>query len=151
MFRLIILAGVAGSGKSTYAEKLALEIKATIISSDKIRGEICGDETDQSSNDYIFREVIPERLKNAIKAGNCIYDATSVDRFSRKLPIRIGKEYKAQIECHYFEPNVEIAKKQNAARKRVVPIHAIEAQARRWQVPSFDEGFAVLFAIPVQI
>ena len=67
----IVMVGLAGSGKSTLAQKLKEKYVhvygesddfgrsnvVDIISSDAIRGELLGDENDQSKNDLVFKEV----------------------------------------------------------------------------------------------
>lgn len=138
---LYIIAGVAGAGKSTYAAKLAQEINAKIVSSDQCRLEICGNEEDQSANNYIFQDIIPHKIGEVLVWGNCIYDATNCSSFSRKMPIRIAKQFGAKAECHYFKVDTEKAIRQNEQRTRNVPISVIYKQARNWEMPTLEEGF----------
>ena len=52
---LILLVGVPGSGKTTYAEKYVEEHPNTIhISSDRIRAELWGSEATQGDNNEVF-------------------------------------------------------------------------------------------------
>lgn len=54
-----------------------------IFSSDAIRAEVFGDETDQTHNQKVF-EILHKRLRLALKNGkNCIYDATNLNRKRR--------------------------------------------------------------------
>lgn len=139
---LIILAGIAGSGKSTYADKLAKKIGAMIVSTDKIRGELCGgDETDQSKNGLLFNVVIPQRITKALNAGeSVIYDATNVTVRDRNA-IRKLAASNVLVECHYIPPDVKTAKKQNLARARFVPEFVIDKHAEKWVEPSVSENF----------
>jgi len=60
---------------------------------------------------------------------------------ARKVIIDIAKKYNTIISCHYFNPDVELAKKQNKSRDRQVPEHVIDSQAAKWVEPSLEEGF----------
>ena len=56
MQKLIVMVGVPGSGKSTYA-KNTFSKTAEILSSDALRKELLGNENDQKHNDYVFAEL----------------------------------------------------------------------------------------------
>ncbi|MGA3019708.1 MAG: AAA family ATPase [Bryobacteraceae bacterium] len=51
--RIVVLVGLPGSGKSTYLERLG----APALSSDRIRGLLADDETDQTIHDRVFQTV----------------------------------------------------------------------------------------------
>ena len=52
---LILLVGIPGSGKTTYAEKYIKENpNAVHLSSDKIRAELWGNEATQGDNNEVF-------------------------------------------------------------------------------------------------
>ena len=68
MSDLIMLVGVSYSGKSFYAEQLAKQTGAIIVSSDAIRGELWGDENDQRNPAKVF-EVVHSRIHNLLKEG----------------------------------------------------------------------------------
>ena len=54
--KLIVMVGLPGSGKSTYAKELIKKGRADIIlSSDAIREELTGDESNQTVNDKVFK------------------------------------------------------------------------------------------------
>ena len=75
---MTMMVGLAASGKSTYAKKLANDTDAIILSSDAIRWELFGDETDQEHNQQVFQE-LHERAKECLCDGrNVIYDATNI-------------------------------------------------------------------------
>ena len=53
--KLFLMVGLSASGKSTIAKGLAEDYKAVIVSSDAIREEICGNVSDQSKNEEVFK------------------------------------------------------------------------------------------------
>ena len=76
MAKFIMLAGLPGSGKSTYAEELVRKEGFVVHSSDKIREEL-GDVNDQSKNEQVFT-ILHKRIKEDLRSGkNVIYDATN--------------------------------------------------------------------------
>lgn len=142
MNRLIILCGISGSGKSTYAAKLAVLIGGTIVCPDSLRKEVRGDESDMKADGHIWNELVPLRLREALTKGHAVFDATQLNPKARKPIIAIGKEMGAQIEAHFFPPDVVKAKEQNLMRLRQVPSEIIDKQSAKWKEPSLDEGFA---------
>ena len=80
---LIVLMGIPGSGKSTWAEQYVFRCDAsfTIVSSDAIRKQLCGDVNDQSRNVEVWETVLNQilghetekrrRLMNQIPSGLC--------------------------------------------------------------------------------
>lgn len=55
---LIMLVGIPGSGKSTYADKLVKDNPEIIVhSSDKLREELYGDSSIQGDNGKLFEEL----------------------------------------------------------------------------------------------
>lgn len=71
----IMMVGLVGSGKSTYAKQLSDDINAIICNSDAIREELFGNENIQNQNEEVFR-VLHKRIKNNLKNGkNTIYDS----------------------------------------------------------------------------
>ena len=62
---MTMMVGLAASGKSTYAKKIVNDTDAIILSSDAIRWELFGDETDQEHNQQVFQE-LHKRAKNGL-------------------------------------------------------------------------------------
>lgn len=142
--KIIQLVGIPASGKSTYAAILAAELNAAIINGDTIRGELSGgDETDQSNNTLIFNKIIPERIIENIKNGvPVILDNTGICVRDRKMALDHGKLLSVEVECHYFEPNLDQARIWNKQRTRVVPDFVFDRMLAKWQVPTNSEGFS---------
>lgn len=145
--KFIVIAGIPGSGKSFYAKKLAQEIDAEIVCPDTLRKEVTGSESDMSRDGYIWGSLVEERIKLIvlIRDKSVIFDATQINRKARKSITYIAKQLKnIDLECHYFEPDVKVAKFQNLKRDRKVPENIIDSFAAKWEAPSLDEGFSVL-------
>jgi predicted kinase len=137
---LTLLVGCSGSGKSTYAATL-LNPDTLIICPDSIRGELSGDENDQSWNGLIFSRIIPIRIHGAwIQRKHVVLDATNYCRKNRKGIIERAKECGYRVEAHVLRVPIEVCKARNAGRSRVVPESVIDNQFTRWQEPSLDEG-----------
>ena len=84
MTKLILLVGVPGSGKTTYAKRLVRETpNTTHVSSDAIRKELYGDESVQQNPRIVF-EVMHKRTIEFLKAGaNVVFDATNLTKRDR--------------------------------------------------------------------
>lgn len=99
MTEFIMLVGLPGSGKSTYAEKLKKE-GYMIHSSDAIREELTGDINSQDNNPEVFG-VLHKRVKEDLKSGHsCVYNATNMSRKRRKAFLdEISKSKLSQNLC----------------------------------------------------
>lgn len=144
---LYILVGISGAGKSTYARKLAVETDSIVVSSDEIRGEVCGDPSDQSKNGFIFNVLIPQRVMMGLENGrSVIFDATSLTPKDRKAIMRLASE-SVRKECHYFEPDLEKSLSNQSKRDRQVPSWVVEKQFKKFVRPTYEEGFHVILCI----
>ena len=88
---LVVLIGVSGSGKSSFAKK---HFKRTeILSSDECRALVSDDENSQSATNDAFDVlyyIAGKRLKSGLLT---VIDATNVQRESRKGLIELGRTY----------------------------------------------------------
>ena len=140
--KFIMLVGLPGSGKSTYAKKLSSVQKVTkYLSSDSIREELYGDESIQGDPNKVFR-VMHERVKQYLSEGfDVIYDATNVTRKNRRGIVADVKKYCDSIEAHIvWAPYTECVSR-DKERKRSVGEDVIRKFLYRWQSPNYDEGF----------
>jgi predicted kinase len=134
-----MLVGIPGSGKSTYAEKLANEFTMH-ISSDAIRKEIYGDESCQDDHSRVFN-LMHERTIEALKNGyDVVYDATNITRKSRasilkQLPVYVEKK------CVIVWVPIEHCIKRDVERERTVGEEVIMTMLKRFEAPFYDEGF----------
>ena len=142
MPKLIMLIGLPGSGKSTYAKQyLADHIENTVwCSSDGIRKELYGDENIQGNPQTVF-----EHLHNKVgmylhRGYDVIYDATNVTRKNRSGVIEKFKHI-ANIEAHIvWAPYIQCVER-DKTRLRSVGEDVIKKFLYRWQSPNYDEGF----------
>ncbi|MBI3208408.1 MAG: AAA family ATPase [Candidatus Solibacter usitatus] len=135
---VVILVGLPGSGKSTYAATKRLPV----LSSDEIRKLLLDDVTDQSGNREVF-ETLRSLLQQRLEFGRpltCI-DATSLTRSERRQYIRIAEAYGANVEAVYLAASLAVCKRRNRKRERVVPDDVMERMAAKLQPPEKREGF----------
>jgi predicted kinase len=88
---LVVLIGVSGSGKSSFAKKLFK--RTEILSSDECRALVSDDENNQASTNDAFDVlyyVAGKRLKNGLLT---VVDATNVQKESRKGLIELARTY----------------------------------------------------------
>lgn len=147
MAKLIILCGLPGSGKSSYAENYKAVDDAfcsdiTVIhSSDAIREELFGDAGSQEDNGKVF-ELMRKRTREDLKAGKTvIYDATNITRKARKSAIACAHPTNDTVECHVVWAEPEECIRRDSLRARKVGPEVIDKMLRRWQSPWLDEGF----------
>ena len=147
MAKLIILCGLPGSGKSSYAEELMTinntfsDEEMVIHSSDAIRAELFGDEGSQEDNGRVF-ELMRKRTTEDLRADKTvIYDATNVTRKARKSAIACAHPTHDIVECHIVWAEPEECIRRDGLRDRKVGPEVIDKMLRRWQSPWLDEGF----------
>jgi predicted kinase len=134
-----LLVGIVGSGKSTVAKRLVAEHGATLVSSDDIRLEVCGDMTDQSKNGYIFGTVIPDRIKAAVAIGDVVYDATNYSRKSRKDVCLLARSLGCKVVAHVLQTPFEECYRRNKARvERVVPEFVLDRMVSGYEEPDVN-------------
>lgn len=167
---LIILCGVPGSGKSTFAEEYKKNHPGTeVISSDGIREEVFGDaalqyteeiakeqfqkqhitpdpenmdtEMRRVCNTYIFG-IMEDRVKKCLQDGmDVIYDATSLTAKSRVMTLKKFRGNYNKASAFYLDTPKDVALKRNAARERKVPEDVILSMLERYEYPTKKEGF----------
>lgn len=137
---LILLVGIPGSGKTTFAEKYIKENPNTIhLSSDKIREELWGNEATQGDNNEVF-SLMQSRTIDALNNGqSVVYDATNITRKDRSYIISLCPKF-AKIECCVVWAPIETCVERDAARKRTVGKEVIDRMLKRFQAPYYDEG-----------
>lgn len=136
--RIVVLAGLPGSGKSTYLERIG----AVGLSSDAIRKLLADDETDQSIHERVFqtlRYLLRHRL--TLRRPVTYIDATNLTAEERQPYIGMGREYGCEVEAVFFDVPLEVCLERNARRHRVVPGEAFSKMAAKLTVPTTEEGF----------
>ena len=137
---LILLVGIPGSGKTTYAEKYIKDHPDTVhLSSDKIREELWGNEATQGDNSQVF-SLMQSRAIEALNNGqNVVYDATNITRKDRSYIIALCPKF-VKIECHIVWAPIETCIERDAARDRTVGKEVIDRMLKRFQPVWHDEG-----------
>lgn len=146
--KLIILCGIPGSGKSTYAKDYTERNFNTVhLSSDVIRKELYGDENIQGNPGDVF-SLMQKRALEALNNGrDVLYDATNITRKDRANIIGVCPKF-AKIECHIIWAPIEVCIERDAARERTVGKEVINRMLKRFQAPYYDESIDVIKIIP---
>lgn len=138
--KLILLVGIPGSGKTTFANNYIKQNVNTIcLSSDAIRKELYGDESIQGDPAEVFT-LMQKRAVEALNNGyDVLYDATNITRKDRSSIIGVCPKF-AKIECHIIWAPIEECIKRDASRDRTVGKEVIDKMLKRFQAPYYDEG-----------
>lgn len=113
-FALVLLIGASGTGKSTFAAKHFLPTE--VVSSDRARGWVGDDETDQSVTGDAFdivRAIIEKRLKNRKLT---VVDATNVQPAARKSLVALARKWHALPVGIVFQLPEKLAIERNKER-----------------------------------
>ncbi len=135
---MIVLVGLPGSGKSTWAASHGLPV----LSSDGLREVLLDDIGDQSANGAVFRTlrgllIARLRLRRPV---TCI-DATNLTVKERRPYCMLAQMYGAEAEAVYFDVPFETCLERNRSRDRQVPREVMEYMAGKLQPPAGIEGF----------
>lgn len=113
-FALVLLVGASGTGKSSFAARHFLTTE--VISSDRMRGWVADDETDQSATGDAF-DVLHFLVEKRLKARRfTVIDATNVQPESRKPLIALARKWHALAVAIVFDLPEALAVERNAAR-----------------------------------
>ncbi len=139
---LVLLIGASGSGKSTLAAR-HFSVDA-VISSDRLRGMIGRNESDQRVNEAVFQRLhqwVDDRLRTGALA---IVDATNTEWMGRAQLVRIARRYGRPVVAIVLDLPAEICLARNSGRSRTVKASVVRRQVAeiRRDVGSLDlEGF----------
>ena len=137
---LIILAGVSGSGKSTFANLLE-EQGWAITCPDRIRAFFYGDESIQGDGNKIFQFAFNNIVEYGKQGYDVVFDATNTTKKARKQVIEKARPHFDFILCYYFYPSLAKSTANQKKRERQVPREILAKQINQWQTPTIDEGF----------
>lgn len=126
---LVVLIGVSGSGKSSFAKKL---FKPTeILSSDQCRAWVLDDENNQAATNDAFdvlHYIADKRLKNGLLT---VIDATNVQKSARKGLIELAKNHHCLPVAIVLDLPEKVCEERNQNRvDRNFGNHVIRRQAQ---------------------
>ena len=142
---LVVLVGAAGSGKSTFAGRWFSSDE--VLSSDRLRGILTGDESDQRASRTAF-SIIHREVGRRLTAGRLVVvDATSAKRTSRRpLTVLAARARVPSIAIVFALPAAVVLERNAARTERVVAPEIVEghlALVARLDAPTLlAEGFA---------
>ncbi len=125
---LVVLVGIAGSGKSTFASE---RFRSTeILSSDRFRAMVSDDEGDQEATDDAFA-ILHTVLEKRLRRGRlCVVDATNLQPKHRALLLAAARSYKRAALALIFDTPEEVCITRAERRKgRLVSPSVIHDQA----------------------
>jgi protein phosphatase len=123
---LLVLAGPSGAGKSTFAAQHFTPTQ--VVSSDRIRGWISDDETDQTVSGPAF-ELLHDLVGKRLAAGRLtVVDSTALRTQARRDLLRLGQRYNVPVILLVFRADRELCRQRDAARARPVGAAVIERQ-----------------------
>jgi predicted kinase len=150
MLTVTLLCGPPGAGKSTWGETFIKQNNnMSYISTDKIREEIGGSESNQAVSGLAFK-IAKTRMGKALDDGkNVLIDATNMYRKTRKDFINIARGRGAQTIAVVFEVDKETLIQRNLKRGteggRVVPEDVIQKMLNKYERPDNNEFDKVKF------
>lgn len=152
---LIVLMGISGSGKSTFARE---RFTATeIVSSDHCRALVCDDENDQSVNKEAFEILHLIAASRLAHRKLTVIDATNVKPEARAQLLAMARKFRVRPIAMVFNFDVKVCLQHNAKRvHRVVPRDVILQQHHDLQqsLRTLDqEGFHAIhtFTSPAEV
>ena len=143
---LVVLIGVAGSGKSTFASRHFTPTQ--VLSSDAFRALIADDPTAQGATDDAF-DLLHRVLEMRMRRGHLtVVDATNVEAWAREQLLSVARRHRRPCVAIVLDLPVDIALARNAARPAPrPPASALQRQAR-WLLDSMPalphEGFGAV-------
>ena len=144
--KLIVLVGITGAGKSTFADDYLSKNPDTVyLSSDKIRGIIGKDESDQTVTPQVFSIIKREVDKNLKDGKTVMVDATSLNPKERRDYLDAADKYGVDAIAYTFERSreqlIKNQEKRAASGGRRVPDFVIDKMLAKYVPPSIGEGF----------
>ena len=143
MPKLIYMVGIAGSGKSTVAMRIASQMKEEVVllSSDAIRGEIYGDENCQRDPGRVF-DIMHQRTVVALSQGiSVVYDAANLSCKRRMNFLKSIAHIDCRKECVVVVATPEDIEERMKLRDRKVPMEVVHRQMCQFQCPNYYEGW----------
>ncbi|MFF8811099.1 polynucleotide kinase-phosphatase [Streptomyces pactum] len=127
---LVVLVGVTGSGKSTFARRHFLPTQ--VVSSDVCRGLVADDENDQSATPDAFALLHYIAGKRLAAGRLTVVDATNVQPEARRRLVSLAREHDVLPVAIVLDTPENVCVRRNAGRpdRAGLPGHVIPRQRR---------------------
>lgn len=146
---LVLLIGVSGSGKTTFARQHFLPTE--VLSSDACRGLVADDENDQRATGDAFAVLHFIAAKRLAAGRLTVIDATNVQMDARKSLLRLARDYHVLPVAIVFDLPEQLCEERNRQRPdRDFGRHVLRSQQRQLQrsLPQLQrEGFSHVFML----
>lgn len=145
---VVVLVGIPGSGKTTYAHRLLARCPILVyISPDAVReqlypGYALGQVDVRHIDDHrVFRLAYGATAEALADGRSVLFDATSLTTHRRRRLLELARRHHATACARFFPLPLREALHRNALRPRRVPAGTIAHMARLLAPPTRDEGF----------
>ncbi|MGC2241124.1 MAG: TIGR03619 family F420-dependent LLM class oxidoreductase [Acidimicrobiia bacterium] len=128
---LVVLVGISGSGKSTWAE--GVFATGEIVSSDRLRAMVGAGEDDQTAGTAaltILDQIVEARLTRKVTT---VVDTLGFDRDARRRWVALAHAAALPAIAMCFDVAVAKAQARNEQRSRPIPKNVITRQGRRFK------------------
>lgn len=139
--RVVVLAGIPGSGKDTYADKALGDWPQVSLDRTRDRmGVVHG-----KAEGQVWQAVLEEARVHLRAKRDFVWNATSVTRLARDKIVELALDYDARVEIHALDGAVETIARRNAARDEAVPQEALDRFVERFEPPLPTEAHSVVW------
>ena len=143
---LVLLIGVAASGKSTFAARHFLPTQ--VLSSDALRAMITDDPHAQGATDDAF-DLLHRLLTMRLRRGRrTVVDATNVEGWARAELLAVARRHRRPTVAIVLDLPLEVAMERNLRRPEPRPPNAALRRQRRWLQDTLrelpDEGLRAI-------
>ncbi len=134
---MVLLIGVAASGKSTFARRLFAPTE--ILSSDALRAMITDDPHAQAATEDAF-DLLHRILAMRLRRGRLtVIDATNVEAWARAELLAVARRHRRPSIALVLDVPLEVALARNLARPEPRPPAAAIRRQHRWLADSLAE------------
>lgn len=149
---LVLLCGVQGSGKSTFARNLSERLDVTTVATDAIRHELTGEyggfiPTQTPLVMKLAKAQVRAALEVEAPRKIVLYDATNATPKARRPFITLARQARACVAACFFKVPLHVAMQRVERRteQAPVPLKALRQTHGHFVAPSATEGFDWVF------